>query len=186
MRQDETDGGCWWFSCSGEGRFDLEAPQGTCYLAESEGVAARERCGRLMAMNLPIAENIYTGRVVSEVKPPTAIGVVGDLASPDALTVGVTAELTATSDYALCQAWAQQCWDAGFGAIKYAPRFTPGGQEAALAVFGDAGDHPAYGIIVRRRALLDVLQEMGTELVRSHELGAASLDVQDDADPPAH
>lgn len=182
LRQAEADGGCWWFSSSGEGRFDLEEPHGTCYLGESEGVAARERCGRLMAMHLPIPEAIYAGRVVTEVRPPLGLEPVGDLSSPASLTVGVTAELTATSDYALCQTWAQQCWDAGFGSIKYAPRFTPGGREAALAVFGEAGPRPGYGV-VHRRSLLEVLREMDYPVIRSDQLGAAALDVQDDVGP---
>lgn len=182
LRGSEEDGGCWWFSSSGEGRFDLEEPQGTCYLAESERAAARERCGRLMAMRLPISESIYAGRVVSEVMSPPGLGAVGDLASPAALGVGVTAELMATSDYALCQRWARQCWDAGLEAIRYAPRFTPGGQEAALAAFGGSGHHPGNGV-VSARALVEVLEEMDYPLERSHQRSAATLDVQDDAAP---
>lgn len=48
-RPGAQDGGCWFFASaseSGGGRFDLETPRGTCYWANSEPVAARERLGR--------------------------------------------------------------------------------------------------------------------------------------------
>ncbi|WP_161958421.1 RES family NAD+ phosphorylase [Ornithinimicrobium cavernae] len=176
------DGGCWWFASSGDGRFDLEDPHGTCYFGGTEGVAVRERCGRLMAMQIPITERLYAGRVVSEVCAPESAGALADLTSPAALMVGVTGELAATSDYALCQAWARACWDAGFGGLRYPPRFTPGGKEAAFAIFGDEGHHPDPGVL-RRRDLLDVLQELGYPAVRSDELGSTTLDIQDNAEP---
>ncbi|MGI8415131.1 MAG: RES domain-containing protein [Nakamurella sp.] len=35
----------WWFAHDGEGRFDLPAPYGTCYLASHPAAAVRERLG---------------------------------------------------------------------------------------------------------------------------------------------
>lgn len=102
-RAEAADGGCWWFSSTGEGRFDLQPPQGTCYLGESEGVAARERCGRLMAMGIPITEALYAGRIVTQVPSLQADVEAADLTDPSSLRAGVTGELASTSDYALCQ-----------------------------------------------------------------------------------
>src|SRR5699024_12173540 len=65
LRENVPDGGCWWFSGSGEGRFDLEEPMGTCYLGETAGVAVRERCGRLIAMGVAITGAMYEGRGVA-------------------------------------------------------------------------------------------------------------------------
>lgn len=182
LRWDAQDGGCWWFSSSGDGRFDLEDPLGTCYLGETEGVAARERCGRLMAMRLPITEAIYHERVVSEVLPPSADILMADLADPGAITAGVTGELFASANYAQGKTWAHACWDAGFGGLRYPARFTPGGSERAFAVFGEGGSQPDRGVI-HRRSLLEVLQHLGYPTIRSDELTSDTLHVQDEADP---
>ena len=177
LRENVPDGGCWWFSGSGEGRLDLEEPMGTCYLGETAGVAVRERCGRLIAMGVPITEAMYQGRVVSEVTVPRRAAV-ADFTATASLAAGVTGELSAVPDYGLSQAWAKACASAGFDGLKYAPRFTPGGGEAAYALFGEAGARPEFGI-VRRRALNEVLEGLGYPTVRSEELSEAVLDVED-------
>lgn len=181
-RKSADDGGCWWFSSSGEGRFDLEKPRGTCYLGETEGVAVRERCGRLMAMRLPISEDLYSDRVISEVAQPALGDMLADLTSPASLEAGVTAELATTSDYGLSQAWAAACDVAGFGGLTYSPRFTPSGRETVSAIFSAAGAQPGRGI-VRSRSLLEVLTAMGYPTVRSDQLSVNSLVVRDEAGP---
>lgn len=182
-RPEALDGGCWWFSSNGGGRFDLAAPEGTCYLGETEGVAARERVGRLMAMRVPITESIYRYRVVTEVAAPVLRSPGADLTDPAVLRTGITGELAATSDYRLCQAWAEAIRAAGYGGMRYPPRFTPGGGEAAWAVFGAAGAQPERGTVARR-SLLDVLRDLDYPTVRADEQTEASLDVQDAANPP--
>lgn len=181
LREDAADGGCWWFASDGEGRFDLQSPRGTCYFGETEGVAVRERCGRILAMGLPLTEDLYRGRVVSEVKAPAPGRPVADMAHPEALQGGVTGELAATSDHELTQEWARACWAAGFGGIRYTPRFTPG-REAALALFGQTEAEPRRGVF-GRRDLLEVLIQCNYPTIRADELTADTLDVQDDAEP---
>lgn len=182
LRSAAPDGGCWWFSSSAHGRFDFTDPAGTCYLGETEGVAARERCGRLMAMQIPITQAIYAGRVISEVPPPQLEGDIADLSDAGALLAGVTAEISSSSDYALCQEWAEACWDAGFEALRYAPTFTPGGAECAFAIFGMTGAQPQRNT-VGRRSLLDVIQDLDYPVVRTDELTLDVLDIRDDAEP---
>lgn len=136
------DRGCWWFASTptgGEpaGRFDLDAPRGTCYLGATVGVAARERCGRLLAAGV-IPEAHLTGRLVSTVRlPPTTVA---DLTHPDGARIGVTAELASGNDYTVTTQWAKAFDASEFAGARYAPRFTPaGGPEHSVALFGPAG-----------------------------------------------
>lgn len=170
-----ADLGCWWFADTGEGRFDLPEPDGTCYFGETVGVAVRERCGRLLAMGLPVSEALYRGRVVTEVPCPQGAAASADLAHPDAVLAGVTGELAATSDYRLTQDWAAALRAAGFGSLRYSARFTPGGEQA-VAVFGPAGANHRRPV-TRSRDLLEVLRELGYPTVRSDQMSSASLHV---------
>lgn len=135
-----------------------------------------------MAMHLPITEAIYAGRVISRVPPDQVPEGIADLANADAIHVGVTAEISTSPDYPLCQEWAQACWNAGFGALRCSPRFTPGGGDGALAIFDDAGEQPARGTS-GRRSLLDVLGELNYPVVRRDELTSDALDINDDVEP---
>src|SRR5699024_2599494 len=100
LRENVPDGGRWLISGSGEGRFDLEEPMWTCYLGETAGVAVRDRCGRLIAMGVPITEAMYQGRVVSEVTVPRRAAV-ADFTATASLAAGVAGELSAVPDYGL-------------------------------------------------------------------------------------
>jgi hypothetical protein len=45
--------GPWWFASNDEGRFNLDLPCGTCYLAINEETALRQRLGRdLVKLNV--------------------------------------------------------------------------------------------------------------------------------------
>src|SRR5699024_11531757 len=48
LRENVPDGGGWWISGAGQGRFDLEEPMWTCHLGETAGAGVREGCGRLI------------------------------------------------------------------------------------------------------------------------------------------
>lgn len=161
------DRGCWWFASTTlgdepEGRFDLTEPRGTCYLGSTLGVAARERCGRLLAAGA-IPDGHLAGRLVSTVKlPPTTVA---DLTHPDGAHVGVTAELATGHDYPLTTQWATALDTTDCAGVRYAPRFTPaGGPEHAIALFGPAGaapnPHP-----VASRPLADVVTDLGYSVV---------------------
>ena len=67
--------GPWWFGSDGVGRFDLPAPRGTCYLADSAVVAVRERLGivlggRPVVPASPVALDPPRRWDVTVVRPP--------------------------------------------------------------------------------------------------------------------
>jgi len=181
--------GCWWFSGHDEadepiGRFDLPAPDGTCYLGETVGVAVRERCGRFLAAHLPIPQTHLEGRVVSMVRLPELAGRVADLTDPRAALFGVTGELAAGIDYLLSSAWARALRAAGLrGGIHFLPRFTPG-HEHALAVFGKGGDRD-WGIVGEPAPLVDALAAIGYQPHRATIPSTAAVGVDDSVEADA-
>lgn len=182
-RTGSPDGGCWWFSSWAPpdrpgGRFDLVDPEGTCYLGETEAVAVRERCGRLVAAHLPVPASFLEGRVVSTVQ--VEIGPLADLVDPEAWTVGVTAELHAGHDYELSATWARQFRAAGFDGLRYAPRFTPGG-EYAVAAFGPAGATPA-GRVLGTEPVAAVAARLGVQVEVAPSIDEVVLADESDLD----
>lgn len=162
------DRGRWWFASTPDGgepagRFDLEEPRGTCYLGSTPGVAARERCGRLLAAGA-IPEGHLAGRLVSSVQlPPTTVA---DLTHPDGARIGVTAELAGGHDYPLTTRWATALGALDLGGIRYAARFTPAGEtEHAVALFGQAGAAPDLHPVAASRPLADIVTELGYPIV---------------------
>lgn len=139
-----------WHSCDGSGRFDLQPPAGTLYLAFSPATALKERIlaphsdsetgepvppmvrGGRMARSE--ADRIFVWEVHPVTQPPIA-----DLTGSGADThFGVTNELSSgTTGYGLSRQWAQQFYWQEFRGIRYKSRFdTYGGKDAyALAAF---------------------------------------------------
>ena len=78
---------------------------------------------------------------------------------------GVTRELSTSSPYRLSQQWADALNAAGFGGIRYQPRFSSGPAEA-IAAFGEAGVPTPLPGVVRTRPMADVLEENGYDVVR--------------------
>lgn len=126
--------GPWWFSASGAGRFDLAAPHGACYVAESEVVTLLEAWGGLQVVPSYMAAE----RDVSQLRLDTDISV-ADLTSNLAVQFGVTSEIFTTADYALTQLWAAAFDQAGFGGIRYWARHDLAHTAACIALFGGAG-----------------------------------------------
>lgn len=188
-RPGDPDRGCWYFGSAPatgtpDGRFDVAAPHGTCYLGETPGVGARERCGRFLAYGMPIPEEHYEGRVVSTVLVADAVGdaVIADLAHPDAAKHQVTGELAAGNDYDLSAQWARALLRDGFDGLRYPPRFTPGG-EAAIALFSTpAGPQPHRGV-VESVPLVEVLADLGYDIERSAPPSMAAAGVDDALEP---
>jgi hypothetical protein len=133
FRSHRQDRGPCWFSHSGEGRFDLAAPQGTCYVAESEVVTLLETWGGLRVVpDYVVAErNSSYMRVMSDVR-------VADFTSNLAVQYGITAEAFTITDYARTQLWAGALSRAGFGGIRYWARHDLAHTAACLALFGPA------------------------------------------------
>ena len=127
----------WWFGNDGGGRFDLTAPEGTCYTALDAVSAVRERLGPVLGSRAALPETTLADVVVSRLRLPERRRA-ADLQSRSAARFGVTRELESMVPYAVPQAWAHAFAGAGFGAVSYGPRFTPG-ECTAVALFGSEG-----------------------------------------------
>lgn len=189
-RPGNADRGCWYFAsrpADGRrrpgGRFDLPAPEGTCYVAETEGVAARERCGRFLSKHMLIPPEFIEGRVVSEFDVPPTDGPVADLTDPEAAQAGVTAEIHTVANYWLTTRWAKAAREEGYGALLYQARYTPG-RDKALALFGAAGVR-ASGVVAGTRLLAEVLSDEGYQVGRSTvpTVAVMASRVDDDSEP---
>lgn len=120
-----------WFSHSGAGRFDLAAPQGTCYVAESEVVTLLETWGGMQVVPSYLAAD----RDSSHLHLRHGV-TVADLTSNLAIQYGVTSEIFTTTDYGLTQLWASSFRQAGFSGIRYWARHDLAHTAACLALFG--------------------------------------------------
>lgn len=130
--------GPWYFSAGPGGRFDLDPPRGTLYLATTAEAAAFERIGPDLATGGEIPASVVHGRLVSEVTLPVDVDA-AHAATRDALRWGlVPVELCGTDDYALTRSWAAAFDAAGFGGIWTPLRFS-GPRGRGLAVFGEQG-----------------------------------------------
>ncbi|MFC6005939.1 RES family NAD+ phosphorylase [Angustibacter luteus] len=141
-RAHQRDRGPWWFA-SGGGRFDLVEPRGTCYLATTASAALRERLGPVLARRATVPASTLDGVVVSTLRPGAASSSellrLANLRSSRAAEFGVTRELESMTPYDVPRRWASAFDAAGWGGIRYGPRFSPGGA-SAIALFGPAGE----------------------------------------------
>lgn len=125
----------WWFSSDGQGRFDLPAPAGTCYLALSP-LGAFVEVFRDFTL---VASADVAARVLSALRSP-ADAVLADCTSPRARGFGVSAAIHSTADYDTTQAWAQAFRNHGFAGVRYLCGHDPSQREIGIALFGDAGE----------------------------------------------
>ena len=129
--------GPWWFGNDGAGRFDLTTPRGTCYVALDPLSALRERLGPVLGGSQSVPQSLLEETVVSRLRLPAAREV-ADAQDGGAAGFGVTRELESIVPYAVPQAWARALDEAGFGGVRYGPRFTPG-DSSAVALFDAEG-----------------------------------------------
>ena len=132
----------WCFSSDGAGRFDLDPPLGTCYLAEDELTALIDVLGPDLAGGVVAAASLDARRLRTLRLP--AATVAADATSRRALGFGVTAELGTTLPYDLSRRWAGALHVAGFGAIRWWPRHDPARAGRAVALFGRAGERKSW------------------------------------------
>jgi hypothetical protein len=137
-RAHSTALGPWWFGSDGSGRFDLPAPQGTCYVATSAVAAVRERLGVVLGGAASVPSALLDGVVVSRLRLPQECRV-ANLEASRAADFGVTRELETMVPYTVPQAWARAFARVDLEGVRYAPRFTTG-PALAVALFGRAGD----------------------------------------------
>ena len=136
LHRTHRDGyGAWWFGSSLEGRFDLTAPHGTCYTAESELITILECWVGVKYIPRPEIEV----RAVSVVTVGRDLRI-ADVTSNKAIEFGMTSEINTTVDYDLTQRWAAAFRAAGFDGIRYWARHEMAHRDACLALFADGGD----------------------------------------------
>ncbi|MGK2321149.1 RES family NAD+ phosphorylase [Gordonia rhizosphera] len=129
--------GAWYFSASGAGRFDLEDPRGTCYLAIDLETAVREALGATLHALGAVDADFAVERSVSRLRLPRD-RVLADLCHRRAVDFGVTREIHALTPYMIPRAWAGAL-DAMCDGLRYQSRFSTVPTANALAVFDDAG-----------------------------------------------
>lgn len=165
-RAHRADRGPWWFSSYDpvsdhpSGRFDLPVPRGTCYLASSARGAARERMGKHTTTVVHVDDGLR-GTVISALAA-SDWGSVADLEHVDAPLYGVTRELATSGPYEISAAWAAAL-DAVAGGVRYLLRF--GIPDSGYALFGAAGENGARPADPDPVAILDVLAELGYQLL---------------------
>jgi hypothetical protein len=148
----------WFFDTGPDGRFNLR-DAGTCYLAEEPLGAFVEKFGRLLRPDGVIPEPLVDSQRLSTLRPPK--GSVVDLTDPKVLgLVGLTAEIHATTDYGLTQAWANALRDGGYAGIRYKARHDPRGQLVSIALFGSK--RPPRSVAKTTAIPVDLIHEAST------------------------
>lgn len=164
-RAHRKDMGPWWFASDDGGRFNLDPPAGTCYLAIDEETALRERLGRAMLRRGVVSQGWADETVVSKVAVFMG-GRVANTCHREATKHGLTREIAtyARRGYGLTRLWARRFHALGLRGILYESRFTTVTKPNAYALFDDAGAKswpddpaPASGADACRRAGLQVL-----------------------------
>lgn len=137
--------GVWWFASladdgggTGGGRFDLPAPEGTCYLADDLEGALGEKLLRRPKRLIPEQRlrELRHGRVRVRRAPELA-----DLTAKRVTGWGINAEIHTTLDYGKPRAWAERLRARGAKGLRYAVRSDPTLAGRAVALFGAAGLH---------------------------------------------
>jgi hypothetical protein len=128
------DLGAWWFSHDASGRFDLQSPRGTCYLAEDPLGSFVEvfRDTRI------VAERDVDRRVLSTLHVCEDVAL-ADCTESRARGSGVTAAIHSSEQYDRLQDWAKAFADARFGGVRYFVGHDPAQRLVGVALFGSAG-----------------------------------------------
>jgi len=140
--------GMWWFASTARGRFNLPAPEGTCYFALDRATAVREVLRDELFGNATTVNSV-TDRFVSRMRAPRKYRV-ARVSSAVAQRFGATNALSAhtnmapdnTSEpvYTASRVWAMGFADAGFDGIRYRSHYTS--TDSGIALFGAAGARP--------------------------------------------
>jgi hypothetical protein len=126
----------WYFDSGPDGRFNLPAPRGTCYLAETAVGAFLETLGR-QGQLIPQPE--VDERALSTLRVPREHRL-ADCTVARARGFGVTAGIHALEEYERTQTWARAFADAGFQGVRYRVSHDPRVQGRGITLFGQAGE----------------------------------------------
>lgn len=162
LRAHHRDFGAWWFASDTEGRFNLDPPNGTCYLAVDEETALRERLG---PTNGVVSYGWADETRVSVLEVQRG-GRVADTCHKLAAQFGMTREVATYTgrEYRLTRLWANKFHEYGLRGVLYESRFTTVARANAFALFDTEGakswpedPDPATGVDACRRAGLTVM-----------------------------
>lgn len=186
----------WWFASTephdaGEGgRFDLQPPAGTCYLAESLIGAALEVFPSHMGL---VPSSALRRRRGIEITVPDDAPHAGDFTAVAARGFGVNAEIHSTPVRPVTRAWAEALFAAGWRALRTFIRHDPAQREAAVALLEPlGGSHPpTCGSSWTGRtfplhgdeALADELARFGIEIVPGDLENPDIIDAHDAFEP---
>lgn len=130
--------GAWWFGSSLEGRFDLQAPKGTCYLASDDLGAILEILGPDLLPGGMAPLSFLHARHLAALRVPHEHRLANCLVQR--ATQWVTAEISTLTPYTIPMAWAL-AWDRnGLQGVRYAARHSASRRTYAIALFGAAGE----------------------------------------------
>lgn len=138
-----SDFGPWFFSSAPAddeqgpgGRWEVQAPDGTCHTGTGTAAALWERFGPdFHDLGFVPQDSVARTKVIFlDLDTSKRIA---DLQGPAGPRLGVTGELSTTGNYDMTQVWAQAAHDIGWDGIKAASRFAP--QHDVVALFGPAG-----------------------------------------------
>lgn len=163
MLRPEASKGAWSFSHSPDGRFDLSAPRGTCYLASDAQTALRERLGPMLAGLSSVEAADVDGVAVSLLGVPRGRELADTVVAAAVRIPGMTREICTSVDYALTRSWAAYFDAHGCGGVRYSARHTTALDSLSYAVFGKAGaraSKPRQTISAR-----DVAAQAGLQIV---------------------
>lgn len=158
----------WYFASEEGGRFDLEAPRGTCYLSTDPSAAFLEGVGPLIAAGVALSSQAVRERWLSELRIAEQLRL-ADLTDPAALgRFGVTAEISVAVDYPQTVKWARALDRAGFAGIRYVARRDPSARGRSVALFGEAGSatlgETVTGVLSDAGAFWEVVAEYGIQV----------------------
>ena len=150
----------WVCSAAGDGRFDLEAPWGTCYFASEPLGALIECCCRdTPEVDEDAVHRSRLSRLLTERDLRLA-----DASHPRAFGFGVTAEIHSIPDYSLTQRWARALREAGFDGVHYLLRHDPSRALRGVALFGPEGERRDWPRPATRRFDEALLREASERL----------------------
>jgi hypothetical protein len=122
------------------GRYDLQHPDGACYLALSAIGAWLE----VFRSTLIVASEDVRRRRLLSTRPPRRLRT-ADLLSPKARTYGITGDIHTHADHSMTRGWVQRLCEAGFRALLGKVRHDPALRERSLTLLDRAGGHEPFG-----------------------------------------
>lgn len=130
----------WYFSSAGTGRFDLVAPNGTCYVALKATTALLE-----VFRQPQIERSDLDQRRIWKLEIPKPVRL-ANLLSSRAFSFGLTKAISAGNNYSDSQELAAGFSASGFDGIYYTARHPPNQNHVCVSVFGSAGENTTWPI----------------------------------------